>query len=194
MLGGGGGLLLVPPHFCWGGGDRGSKKSAPQFLGPQGEPAHGLHPRFVVAEIWADKGNSGGGGAEDKAGGTGGNWRGGKGKWTTTVVVGTMQADGCTCTADCQWPKATVTRYGHNSVCRPLIDARRYNSSSSSSGSSGGGSSSNNRNNNNNNDNNIHNLQSVPGLGYPALWLHPTYIRTHSPTYNLKFCRWRYWA
>ena len=51
--GGGAGLLLVPPHFCWGGG-RGSKKSAPQFPGPQGEPAHGLHPRFVVAEIWAD--------------------------------------------------------------------------------------------------------------------------------------------
>ena len=60
--GGGGGLLLVPPHFCWGGGDRGSKKSAPQFPGPQGEPAHGLHPRFVVAEIWADRGLKGGGG------------------------------------------------------------------------------------------------------------------------------------
>ena len=57
----GGGLLLVPPHFCWGGGDRGSKKSAPQFPGPQGEPAHGLHPRFVVAEIWADRGRGGGG-------------------------------------------------------------------------------------------------------------------------------------
>ena len=54
---GGGGLLLVPPHFCWGGG-RGSKKSAPQFPGPQGEPAHGLHPRFVVAEIWADRASS----------------------------------------------------------------------------------------------------------------------------------------
>ena len=60
--GGGGGLLLVPPHFCWGGGDRGSKKSAPQFPGPQGEPAHGLHPRFVVAEIWADRGRGRGGG------------------------------------------------------------------------------------------------------------------------------------
>ena len=55
MLGGGGG--------CWAcfrsgpisvGGVRGSKRSAPLFPGPQGEPAHGLHPRFVVAEIWAD--------------------------------------------------------------------------------------------------------------------------------------------
>ena len=53
--GGGGGLLLVPPYCCWGGEGRGSKKSAPQFPGPQGEPAHGLHPRFVVAEIWADR-------------------------------------------------------------------------------------------------------------------------------------------
>ena len=55
--GGGGG--------CWAcfrsgpisvGGGRGSKRSAPLFPGPQGEPAHGLHPRFVVAEIWADWG------------------------------------------------------------------------------------------------------------------------------------------
>ena len=64
MLGGGGGvlgLLSVRPHFCWGGG-RGSKRSAPLFPGPQGEPAHGLHPRFVVAEIWADWGRRGGGG------------------------------------------------------------------------------------------------------------------------------------
>ena len=36
------------------GGGRGSKRSAPLFPGPQGEPAHGLHPRVVVAEIWAD--------------------------------------------------------------------------------------------------------------------------------------------
>ena len=63
MLGGGG---------CWacfrsgpisvGGGGGGSKRSAPLFPGPQGEPAHGLHPRFVVAEIWADRGWEGGGG------------------------------------------------------------------------------------------------------------------------------------
>ena len=52
---------------CWGGGGRacfrsgptsvgggrGSKRSAPLFPSPQGEPAHGLYPRFVVAEIWA---------------------------------------------------------------------------------------------------------------------------------------------
>ena len=53
--GGGGG--------CWAcfrsgpisvGGGGGSKRSAPLFPGPQEEPAHGLHPRFVVAEIWAD--------------------------------------------------------------------------------------------------------------------------------------------
>ena len=56
---GGGGLLLVPPPFLLGG-DRGSKRSAPQFPGPQGEPAHGLHPRFVVPEIWADREGVGG--------------------------------------------------------------------------------------------------------------------------------------
>ena len=44
-----------------GGGGRGSKTSAPLFPGPQGEPAHGLHPRFVVAEIWADWVQGGGG-------------------------------------------------------------------------------------------------------------------------------------
>ena len=62
--GGGGGV-------CWArfrsgpisvGGGRGSKRSAPLFPGPQGEPAHGLHPRFVVAEIWADRAEGGGGG------------------------------------------------------------------------------------------------------------------------------------
>ena len=61
MLGGRGGLPgppLVRLCFSWGGG-RGSKRSAPLFLGPQGEPAHGLHPRFVVAEIWADWGEKG---------------------------------------------------------------------------------------------------------------------------------------
>ena len=62
MRGGGG---------CWAcfrsgpisvGGGGGSKRSAPLFPGPQEEPAHGLHPRFVVAEIWADRGPRGGGG------------------------------------------------------------------------------------------------------------------------------------
>ena len=63
MRGGGGG--------CWAcfrsgpisvGGGGGSKRSAPLFPGPQEEPAHGLHPRFVVAEIWADRVQRGGGG------------------------------------------------------------------------------------------------------------------------------------
>ena len=65
MLGGGGGCracFLSGPISV--GGDRGSKRSAPLFPGPQGEPAHGLHPRFVVAEIWADRVQGGGGGAK----------------------------------------------------------------------------------------------------------------------------------
>ena len=62
--GGGGG--------CWAcfrsgpisvGGGGGSKRSAPLFPGPHEEPAHGLHPRFVVAEIWADRGARGGEGS-----------------------------------------------------------------------------------------------------------------------------------
>ena len=63
MLGGGGGAgpAFGPAPFLLGGGG-GSKRSAPLFPGPQGEPAHGLHPRFVVAEIWADRGSRGGGG------------------------------------------------------------------------------------------------------------------------------------
>ena len=63
--GGGGGCAgpaFGPAPFLLGGGGRGSKRSAPLFPGPQGGPAHGLHPRFVVAEIWADKGCGGGGG------------------------------------------------------------------------------------------------------------------------------------
>ena len=62
MLGGGGAVLgLLSAPFLLGGGG-GSKRPAPLFPGPQGGPAHGLHPRFVVAEIWADKGDGGGGG------------------------------------------------------------------------------------------------------------------------------------
>ena len=59
--GGGAGPAFGPAPFLLGGGG-GSKRSAPLFPGPQGEPAHGLHPRFVVAEIWADRGCGGGGG------------------------------------------------------------------------------------------------------------------------------------
>ena len=58
--GGGGAVLgLLSAPFLLGGGG-GSKRPAPLFPGPQGGPAHGLHPRFVVAEIWADKGGGGG--------------------------------------------------------------------------------------------------------------------------------------
>ena len=57
--------LLSAPFLLGGGG--GSKRPAPLFPGPQGGPAHGLHPRFVVAEIWADKGQGGGGAYKDRA-------------------------------------------------------------------------------------------------------------------------------
>ena len=59
MRGGGGGCWA-----CFRSGPisvGGSKRSAPLFPGPQEEPAHGLHPRFVVAEIWADRAGGGGG-------------------------------------------------------------------------------------------------------------------------------------
>ena len=57
MPGGGAvlGLLSVRPHFCWGGGVGAAKGLLPCFPGPGGGPAHVLHPRFVVAEIWADR-------------------------------------------------------------------------------------------------------------------------------------------
>ena len=66
--------MLGEGGMCWAcfrsgpisvGGGGGSKRSAPLFPGPQGEPAHGLHPRFVVAEIWADRGLRGGGGTQN---------------------------------------------------------------------------------------------------------------------------------
>ena len=60
--GGGCQVCLWSRPISVGGGGRGSKRSAPLFPGPQGEPAHGLHPRFVVAEIWADGDRGGGGG------------------------------------------------------------------------------------------------------------------------------------
>ena len=66
--GGGGAVLgLLSAPFLLRGGGGGSKRPAPLFPGPQGGPAHGLHPRFVVAEIWADKGAGGGGGCRAAA-------------------------------------------------------------------------------------------------------------------------------
>ena len=61
--GGGGGACFRSGPISVGGGG-GSKRSAPLFPGPHEEPAHGLHPRFVVAEIWADRGVCKGGGGE----------------------------------------------------------------------------------------------------------------------------------
>ena len=46
--GGGGGLLVALPQGG-GGGWGGGKRPAPVLLVPNGGPAHGLHPRFVVA-------------------------------------------------------------------------------------------------------------------------------------------------
>ena len=40
----------------WEGGR--AAKPAPAFVAPNRGAAHGLHPRFVVAEIWADRGAS----------------------------------------------------------------------------------------------------------------------------------------
>ena len=54
MLGGGGCRACFPSGSIFVGGGRGSKRSAPLFPGPQGAQAHGLHPRLMVAEIWAD--------------------------------------------------------------------------------------------------------------------------------------------
>ena len=62
---GGAGPAFSPALFLLGGGGVGAAKGLLScFLVPKGEPAHGLHPRFVVAEIWADRGRSkrGGGG------------------------------------------------------------------------------------------------------------------------------------
>ena len=47
----GGGLLSVA--LPRGGG--GAKGPPPVSSPLRGEPAHGLHPRFVVAKIWADR-------------------------------------------------------------------------------------------------------------------------------------------
>ena len=49
--------------FWWlgpvGGGGGAAKWHAPGLLVPNGGPAHGLRPRFVVAQIWADRGGGG---------------------------------------------------------------------------------------------------------------------------------------
>ena len=68
--GGGGGVLGQSPirsGFCWlkGGGGGVAKGLLPCFTVPNREAAHGLHPRVVVAEIWANgaqRGRGGGGG------------------------------------------------------------------------------------------------------------------------------------
>ena len=62
------GPAFSPALFLLGGGV-GAAKGPPLFPGPQGEPAHGLHPRFVVAVIWADWGGGGGGGGAAQGGG-----------------------------------------------------------------------------------------------------------------------------
>ena len=53
----------------WGGGGA-AKWLAPGLLVPNGGPAHGLHPRFVVAKIWADRLREGrmGGGVSGRVG------------------------------------------------------------------------------------------------------------------------------
>ena len=51
------GLFPVRPHFCRGGKGQ-QKVCSPISWSPRG---HGLHPYFVVAEIWADRGVKGGG-------------------------------------------------------------------------------------------------------------------------------------
>ena len=62
------------PPLSRGGG--GGKSLPPRFLAPKGGPAHGLHPHFVVAQIWADRGGgiggSAGGGGFPRWGGGGG--------------------------------------------------------------------------------------------------------------------------
>ena len=76
--------LLSAPFLLGGGG--GSKRPAPLFPGPQGGPAHGLHPRFVVAEIWADKGGGGGGGGTASAWGVNVDVAGGGGVGGVALV------------------------------------------------------------------------------------------------------------
>ena len=59
------------------GGGGAAKWLAPGLLVPNGGPAHGLHPCFVVAKIWADRRATGGVRGGGTGGGTGGGYGGG---------------------------------------------------------------------------------------------------------------------
>ena len=50
------------PLLLGGGGGGVAKGMLPCLLVPKREPAHGLHPRFVLADIWADRERERGGG------------------------------------------------------------------------------------------------------------------------------------
>ena len=52
---GGGGVGFGGLATRGGGGGGGGKRPAPLLPVPNGGPAHGLHPGFVVAYIWADR-------------------------------------------------------------------------------------------------------------------------------------------
>ena len=73
--------LPASPWGCFfggGGGKGGQQKPPSRFPVPNGGPAHGLHPRIVVAYIWADRGGygvMGGGGGVGRGGGGGGRGR-----------------------------------------------------------------------------------------------------------------------
>ena len=95
------------------GGGGGSKRPAPLFPGPQGGPAHGLHPRFVVAEIWADKVLGGGGGCAGPAFGpisVGGGGGAAKGLLPCFLVPKGDQPTACTLAL--WWLKFGPTRGG----------------------------------------------------------------------------------
>ena len=62
----------IRSRLRWAG--KGAAKGLlPCFLVPKREPAHGLHPRFVVAHIWANR-DKGGGGGGDGYNREGGGW------------------------------------------------------------------------------------------------------------------------
>ena len=58
----GGGRRVNHPFGPASIGAGGGEGLLPCFLLPKREPAHGLHPCFAVAEIWADRDPGGGGG------------------------------------------------------------------------------------------------------------------------------------
>ena len=72
--GGGLGLLSVRPHFCWGGWGQ-QKVCSPVSWSPRGTSPWPV-PRFVVAEIWADRDTKGG------------DWGGGNHQATTNSQAG----------------------------------------------------------------------------------------------------------